>query len=550
MGAEREAILSYEERPSIMARRAVAEVIDLQRRIFERQRKLIESNEAHGTRGFARYRNEYRRAVGGFMHTTGFGALCDEVAAARVAYVADYHTLRLAQKTLVTLINGISPQVDNICLAVEFVDRRYQEELDLFMEGRIKESTFLKRIRYRESWPYDIWPNFRPVFELAQERGIPVAAIDDDSSLPLPMRDRRAAKVIAELARTYPDATIIVSAGQMHMAPSHLPAKVDLEFIKAGLGSPERVIVYQNAEEIYWQLAQEGREEVEVVKVAPGEFCVNNTPPLVQQLSYLHWIHYDEELIEYTQLERTVRSLIRDLARYLELDAGDAECRVRVLMPGDLDLVDTLEESGMDPARQRQILRQVEAQESVCVPSLELIYLATLSVNHAAEEAAHYLKHTVSRGAEPDEPRDLFYFLVLNEACAFFGSKIVNPKRKADHPGRLRTMVAKARRKDRFDPEDQAAVFALEHVTWERSDKRRPMASSTHLADPAVFNAAAHMLGYILGDRLYYGLTDGLLPKRVIRDLFTAPLDKEHEALEKYLEVIELLKEVKIPRRL
>ena len=49
-------------------------------------------------------------------------------------------------------------------------------------------------------------------------------------------------------------------------------------------------------------LAGEGREEVEVVQVGTEEYCVNNTPPLVQQLSYLHWIHYDEEVLEYTEL--------------------------------------------------------------------------------------------------------------------------------------------------------------------------------------------------------------------------------------------------------
>jgi len=537
---------------SLMARQAVSEVIDLQRRIFERQRKLIESNVTHHARGFARYRNEYRRAVSGFMHASGFGAMCDDIAQSRVAFVADYHTLRLAQKTLLTIIRSTMHQADNICLCVEFVNQRHQEHLDRFLEGRIGEETFLRRIHYREQWPYDIWPNFRPVFELAAEEGIPVVAIDCDSSLPLPKRDRLAAARIAKTAKEFPDATLIVSAGQMHMAPSHLPAKVDLAFIKAGLGSPDRVIVYQNAEEIYWQLAREGREEVEVVKVRPGEYCVNNTPPLVQQLSYLHWIHFDEELIEYSELDRTVRSLIGDLARYLNLRPGSAAKRVKVLMPADLDLAQILSDAGVSDAEKMHVLRQAENQESICLPSLELIYLATLSVNHAAEESAHYLKHVVSGGREPEDPRDQFYFMVLNEACAFFGSKVINPKRKADHTGRLRTMVAKARKKDRADPEDLAAKFALNHIRWERGEKRRSggIAGAEHLADPAVFNAAAHFLGYILGDRLYYGLTDGLVPKALIRDLFKAPLDGEGEALSAYLKVTAKVGAVKIPRRI
>ena len=93
-----------EGRPSVLARRAVAEMIDLQRRIFRRQRQIIERQEAHSSPGFARYRNEYRRAVSGYASESGFGALCDAVAGARVAYVADYHTLRLAQRTFVKLV--------------------------------------------------------------------------------------------------------------------------------------------------------------------------------------------------------------------------------------------------------------------------------------------------------------------------------------------------------------------------------------------------------------------------------------------------------------
>ena len=208
----------------------------------------------------------------------------------------------------------------------------------------------------REQWPYDIWPNFKPLFDLAAEQGFPVVAIDADYQLPLPERDRLAANIIAKAAHRHPEATVIVSTGQMHVAPPHLPAKVDLAFIAAGLSSPERVIVYQNAEEIYWQLAAEGREEVEGVQVAPGEYCVNNTPPLVQQLSYLHWVRFDEELIEFTQLEATVQSLIKDLAEYLDLEIGDAAERVRVLKPGDLELLDALpqEQRRVDLQRRRR----------------------------------------------------------------------------------------------------------------------------------------------------------------------------------------------------
>lgn len=540
------------DRASEAASRSVADVIKLQRRIFNRHRKLIETQEAHKTKSFSRYRNEYRKAVSGYESEIGFGALCDAVAGTRVAYVADYHTLQLAQKTLVKLIVAVLQQANNLCLAMEFVNKKYQDHLDKYLEGKIKEKTFLSRIRYREQWPYDIWPNFKPILDLAMEHGLPVVAIDSDVGSTLASRDKLAAVRIAEAARQYPDATIIVSAGQMHMAPSHLPAKVDRAFAKEGLEAPDRVIVYQNAEEIYWQLAGKGREEVEVVQVGPGEYCINNTPPLVQQLSYLHWIHFDEELIEYTQLEQTVRALLKDLARYLDIDIGDAVERVRVLMPADFNLMGVLEEAPLTKREKRWILQQVESEESICIPGIDLICLATLSVNHAAEESAHYLKHLVSGGHRPEEARDFFYFIVLNEACAFFGSKLVNPKRKAAHAGRLRSIVAKGRKTGDPDAEALAAKFALEHISWERSDmnRKRRLKTALVLGDQAVFNAAAHFLGYILGDRLYYGLTDGVIEKELICALFIACLEKKSEAFKTYMGLTKKVCSVKIPRRI
>ncbi|MCP4678218.1 MAG: ChaN family lipoprotein [Deltaproteobacteria bacterium] len=539
-----------QERPSLVARRAVSEMIELQRRIFERQRKIIEKSEAHSSRDFGRYRNEYHKAVSGYSAESGFGALCDAITLARVAFVADYHTLRLAQRTFVKLIHGVMHQVDNLCLAVEFVHADFQEDLDRYLRGKIKESTFLRRIQYREQWPYDIWPNFKPIFELAIDQGFPVIAVDSDSELSLAKRDRLAADRIAEAAARFPDATILVYAGQMHVAVPHLPAAVDRAFVSRGMETPNRVIVYQNAEEIYWQLARARREGVEVVKVDAESYCVNNTPPLVQQLSYLHWVRFDQELLEFTELDATVRSLIKNLGRFLNLPFKKAAREVRVLMPGDLDLMDALEEGGLSEMEIEQVLASVEAEESACIPSMGAIYLATLSVNHAAEESAHFLKYSIAGGRAPEDLKDRFYFTILNEAAGFFGSKVINPKRKTDHQGKLRQIVAQARkRKGKKSAEERAAEFVLEHRSWERGNVPGRV-SAKALASPAVFNAAAHMLGYMLGDRLYYGLTSGVIVKKVIRDLFVAPLDGPDEALARYLELAEKVRDVKIPRRI
>ena len=135
------------------------------------------------------------------------------------------------------------------------------------MMGRLSENTFLRLIRYREHWPYDIWPSFKPTSNLSMNRGIPLIAIDGDPSLSLAKRDHIAAKKILATFKQYPHYTFLVYTGQMHVTPSHLPAAFERVFSRSKITTPKRVIVYQNAEEIYWRLAKERQEGVEVVKV-------------------------------------------------------------------------------------------------------------------------------------------------------------------------------------------------------------------------------------------------------------------------------------------
>lgn len=537
------------ERPSVAARRAVDDMIALQRRVFDRHRRIIEANESTPSPGLQRYSNEYRKSVRGYIASSGFGALCDAIAASHIAYVADYHTLEQSQRTFLKLVRAVMQQVENICLALEFVDASHQVHIDRYLLGQIREETFLRRIEYRTTWPYHIWPHFKPIFELARSQGFPLLGIDSPASLPLGQRDRRAAAVLADAAVRYPGSTLLVLVGRFHVAPSHLPAAVERAFARHGKPVPERVIVHQNSEEIYWQLAADGREGTEVVKVASDSYCVLNTPPLVEQLSYLHWVRYDEDLLEHTSLDSTVRLFVHTLAEFLGLELGGAVHQLRVLLPGDLLLADLLD-SDLDQRSKRQLLVQVEAEESVFIPDALAIYLGTLSVNHAAEESAHFVKHIVGGSPEPEDLRDKFYFYVLNEVCGFFGSKVINPKRKTDHPGKLRRIAARSSgRSGKPTAEERAAAFVLEHLAWERGRERR-RSTGKLLADPAVFVAAAHMLGYLLGDRLYYGLITGVVTKSVIRDLFLSRFDGPHQALERYLKLSASLADVTIPRRI
>ncbi len=59
-----------------------------------------------------------------------------------------------------------------------------------------------------------------------------------------------------------------------------------------------------------------------------------------------------------------------------------------------------------------------------------------------------------------------------------------------------------------------------------------------------------HALGYMLGDRLYYGLMGRTITKSMIRELFEDPWSEDGRPLEVYTGLVKRLKKVKIPKRM
>ena len=65
-----------------------------------------------------------------------------------------------------------------------------------------------------------------------------------------------------------------------------------------------------------------------------------------------------------------------------------------------------------------------------------------------------------------------------------------------------------------------------------------------------MFNAITHILGYLLGDRLYYSLVQGHLRKEQVRELFFDTFRQEGSAWASYLYLKARTEKVRIPERL
>jgi hypothetical protein len=523
------------------------EIGRLQRALFQRQRRLIADAVQRPTPEFTAYEARARRRVRRHLREAAYDELLEAVAQSDLVYVGDYHTLKQAQRSFLKLVQRLAPRGRPTLLALEFVQGRHQPALDEYLGGRLSASELLERIEYRRHQRFEVWPHFAPIFEEARRRKLPVVAIDRAGTLA--ERDQYAARRIAAAVARHPRAQVLALTGQLHVAPPHLPAAVARALGRSGRGL-QALSVYQNCEDIYWALQAEGRElDVEAVLIRPGEWCLINTPPVVVQQSYLDWIEGGDAPLESDHPERRFKELALLVARFLKLDDGafrEALDGVQIYTSADLGFLGRLPERGFSRREIGTIRRQILARESYYIPRARIAYLANLSVNHAAEEATHFLRHVVS-GAT-DEPRgnvDSFYARALEEAYAFCGSKIVNPRRKCPHEPEFERL---ARGPDRFQRD--VARFVLAHKRLERGE--RPGVALRNLyagSDAELFNAVTHSLGYILGERLYYALARGRILKREVRQLFLDPLDEDGTPILTYLDLASRLADVRIPPR-
>jgi hypothetical protein len=583
------------------------ELLQIQQRLWRRLQREIKATIADNPPNVEIYKEEYERDLRRYDSISSKEDLVRACKAARVVYLGDYHTLPQAQKTLVKLLLALCGTRKEIVLCMEMVHIKHQEHLDAYMERRLDDKGFLAAIDYEGTWGFP-WQPYREIFAVARRRKLRVVGINSDPQEHehdhLLERDFRTAKVVATHLDANPNALVIVFDGDLHVARDHLPFIV-ANYVEYELrkDAPKQVIIHQNAEAVYWRLAEERRErEINVVRLSDDSFCVLNASPIEKLHSYMNWvmerdalqplvesswglIEDDEDWEDDNDLEYSeqVHNLVTSVADFLEIKRDDLDS-FHVFTVNDLDFLDSI--GGGDVTFNEQelsdIKRQILSNESYFIPKGDIIYLADFSVVNAAEEATHFLHHRCS-GYDWDQPRSLsvdFYFRVMTETLGFFGSKVLVPTRECWRELDCKAFVDVYRAKERersrrrrgSEGKKSSETGALAAVSEERvklllSQKLTLTASKLVLAhkenerefiadgtwagagialtqDTEVHLLLTHMLGHMLGDKLYWGLVTGVVNKATVRDLFHAPLEEEGVALRRYLEFVALLDDV------
>lgn len=553
-----------------------ADILELQRELFVANQKRIDAAVDGYTVEFEKYAARYRRTVRKVDGPVEIDTLIQATRDADVVLVGDYHTFAQAQRTFFRLLRR-QPKEPNVTIALEMFQHGHEKDLDRFVRGRIKASTLLRRVNHAERWPFGSLTPLEPVFELARERGWRIIGVDATKvGATLAERDELAAELVG--AEVEEGRRVFVLIGEMHLAPSHLPKAV-----REVVGRKPRVLrVHQNPERIWFDQAADGvPDEHEVLRLSKDAFALLSASPVACQQSFLTWLDRiqdgeidDPRAIDPETGAELFKHSAKMIARILGIPLGRALDKVEIVGPANLAFFDRLCRSGMFTRDEATSIKShILASESYYVPRAKLVYLATYSVNHAAEEASHFLRHHASHEGleDPQGMVDAFYGRILNEAVGFMGSKLVNPKRKCVHVRDLERVVASApeptrrgkkKRKPRPRLESTAghepgglsaidtttAQFVLAHKRMERGE-HVPWLSEVFDAGADLFNAVTHVLGYILGDHLYYALARGVITKAEAKQLYYEPIEDEGASLMLYFELIARVGHVRIPKR-
>ena len=538
---------------------------------MDRLKREIFGVDPNSTRKYIR---EFHRDFDAEPTPSSLDDLVSDAARSDIVYLGDYHALPAAQAFEARVLQAVASRGGRVTLGLEMVFGRQQRILDRFMAGEISESEFLRRIRYDLEWGYD-WNNFRPLFEVAREYSVPVYGIDCEPRhgfRHIRKRDAYAAGRIADLMVQDPATRLVVIVGESHLGRTHLPGRVEQNLKRRKL-ERRALIVLQNLESVYWRLVEQGQGHVDVVRLAPDAYCAFNASPLEKYEAYRQvldrWKGETEEDAE-VDLTPTVYNIIDTILQFLGINKytfclrREGKCTEflvdafpEVYGPGDTPTFRRMLKAARLPADAVDaVLQHVERKGSCFVPRINAIFLGQFDLAHGGEEAAHFVNLCLKRELYEEAPgelaqHDLFYGRVLEEALAFFGSKLIVPGRNHFFETEFYQYYRKSRElieantPYRYEEFREIIDFILLHKKFETRYQEYEEVPAEILrgilSEPKRLNILVHELGYFLGQQIYDGYHAGAITRREIADLFRKKFVDSGSALRAYLDLVDKL---------
>lgn len=519
--------------------------VQIRKELFQQVESQVRHLLGEESKGLAQYRREFEKEFRKTWKVSSKDQLLAAIVRAQVVYMGDFHALQQSQRAQLRILKALPPKTE-VVLAVEFLEARHQKQIDQYLQGKLNDREFLKAIEWKKNWGFP-WEHYKPLLKWAQKNKVKVYGLNflshEKSALTLKKRDQFAAHEIVEIQKKHPQHILFVIFGDLHLASPHLPAKVARQTLKKNW---REVFVYQNAEQIYFQLLEKGSElEVDVVRLAQNKFCLMSVPPWVKWQNYLIYLeeNFDKEMDDELDLTDSV-------AKYVSVIADDLGVKISVdhftvSGAGERKFWDELQ-AKVSNSSLELCEGLIEAGRSFYWPELSLAYLARNSVNSAAELAMAIVFAEVSQQKRRPAkiPQD-FVAMIWQEAVQYFGSKLINPKRKTDTFNDIKAALSSRHPGDQGREALQLALnqkmMELLFLSGRRRQAALPRARSLRSS-----MEAARILGGILGEKMFHAYRQGTLSKVAVLGLLKKNPESRSFA-QTYWEILELIENLPEP---
>lgn len=417
----------------------------------------------------------------------------------RIVLSADFHAYAQSQRAHIRMLRDYCGS-KRVILAVECLTSRCDEIIARFLAGKISEARFLQEVAWEKTWGFP-WEHYRPLFELARDRGFEVRGLNSSGIENLAQRDRWMAKRLIKWTKENPDALIFAMVGEFHLASPHLPRALRSVLRAEG----DLVVLFQDVETLYFRLAQKkSKRSFDILSGSHNRFCLMVSPPWMKWQSYLIYLEhaYDRDLQEEPAIDYTdhVVSLIEVLEADLKIEVRKSV--VQVYCPSSKTPLARLKLS-LPRRFARALVYHLEHDLSFFVPEKDWLYLSRATINHASSLAGQFVHAQLCHRRRTlwNQPAD-FLPLVWIEAVGFFFSKWINPKRKAETLESIRLQLAARQPQDNGR---KAMLLALDHrlseVVWVQTGRLRRARYNPR--EMAAYLEASRIVGSMLGERLF-----------------------------------------------
>jgi hypothetical protein len=537
------------------------QLLKIQRIAYRKNLRYIEETLADN-KHLDRYAGEYNRCLHQYESISTDTELIRRVSTSDVVYHGDYHTLGQSQRSVLRVLREIVDKRE-IILCLEMFHSDDQRFVDQYMNREITLRELFKKINYRKTWGFN-WEQWKPIIDLCKKHTIKVIGINSvhekikDSLL---QRDMHSSKIIGKLVIRNPEALIYVVDGDYHIAPNHLPRQVEKRLDMFDI-EVKRTIIYQNAPNLYWQLANDHKEDANILQIDDDSFCIMNSTPANKLQSYLNWLDstlaaYQPEQDEWVDASEkrgntSIPAMTKTICTILELPYPEDELEsLDIYYGSNLEFMEIMNSSPVLAPLLPSVKNKLMNSEGFLIEYVKdgldsyLIYLPNSSLNIAAEESTHFLNATL-RGRQDAylKPFDAFYNNVITEILGFFGSKLINPKRKVNSYHALRRYIGSFKSKSPNKEERKNLTLSrliLQHRYIENLSKN-PEKFRTKFADiykkgSMINRSLSTQLGYMLGDKLFYAVKKRRFSLKEVLDLFEEPFIEEYKSFKTYLDI-------------